>query len=89
MIQTNNLEVVHSLQMRTSNSSVSALVKRIHQLLKNNENWLVTRVPTEVNQVAVQNDSEGINVLAEAPSNLIEDIANDKSKGLFELISVV
>ncbi|MBA0873191.1 hypothetical protein Goshw_028899, partial [Gossypium schwendimanii] len=90
LIHTDNLEVVHSLQTRNSDFSMSTLVRRIHQSLKDNEHWVVSHVSREASQVAnwitkmVHNGSEGINVIAEAP-NLIDDLANDKSKGLFEL----
>ncbi|MBA0630163.1 hypothetical protein Godav_002290, partial [Gossypium davidsonii] len=87
LIHTDNLEVIHSLQTRNSDFSISTLVRHIHQSLKDNEHYVVSHVSREVNQVAnwitkmVHNGSEGINVIAEAP-NLIDD---DKSKGLFEL----
>ncbi|MBA0781296.1 hypothetical protein Gotri_002233 [Gossypium trilobum] len=94
LILTDNLEVVHSLQTRNSDFSMSTLVRRIHQPLKDNEHWVVSHVSREANQVAnwitkmVHNGLEGINMIAEAP-NLIDDFANDKSKGLFELVSVI
>lgn len=49
----------------------------------------------EANQVAdrivnmTQSDSKGINMFVETPSNFIENLATDKSKGLFQLIIVV
>lgn len=95
LIHTDSVEVVESLQTKNSNLSMSVLVKRIHQLLKDNKHWVVSHVPREANQIAdqitkmVHGDSKGINVIEVVAPNLIDDIANDKSKGCFDLVSVI
>ncbi|MBA0865772.1 hypothetical protein Goshw_015232, partial [Gossypium schwendimanii] len=90
LIHIDSLKVVHSLQTRNADFSTSTLVKHIHQLLKNNKHWVVLHVTREANQVAnqilkmVHSGSKSINVIAKAP-NLIEDLANDKSRNFFKL----
>lgn len=55
---------------------------------------MVSHVTKEANQIAdqilkmVRSDSESITVIAKAP-NLIEDLANDKFKNLFKLVSII
>lgn len=64
-----------------------ALVKRIRQLLKKNEYWVIRHDLKKTNHVAdriakmVQIDLEGINVLPKAPTYITEDLDNDQSKG--------
>ncbi|MBA0739331.1 hypothetical protein Gogos_012615, partial [Gossypium gossypioides] len=52
LIETDNLEAAKALQVRTTNGSNSALIRRIYQLLLRFEQWSVRRIPRENNQNA-------------------------------------
>ncbi|MBA0827917.1 hypothetical protein Goarm_012657, partial [Gossypium armourianum] len=52
LIQTDSSEVVQAIQGRNSESSSSALVRRVQKLLQNKEFWVVRHVSREVNYVA-------------------------------------
>ncbi|MBA0599498.1 hypothetical protein Gorai_005715, partial [Gossypium raimondii] len=54
LIHTDSVEVAESLQTKNSDLSMSVLVRRIHQLLKDNKHWVVSHVPREANQIADQ-----------------------------------
>ncbi|MBA0686747.1 hypothetical protein Goari_014333, partial [Gossypium aridum] len=63
--------------------------------LRNFEHWVVRHVPREANLVVdrianmVVVDMEGVNVLAIAPTDLLEALQSDKDNGPFDCTSVV
>ncbi|MBA0715765.1 hypothetical protein Golax_014651, partial [Gossypium laxum] len=63
--------------------------------LRNFEHWVVRHVPREANLVVdrIENmvvvDMEGVNVLAIAPTDLLEALQSDKDNGPFDCTSVV